>query len=515
MGLVDVKAASKLFAADTSIYPIDVREAVETRLGWLDFTEHAYDSIESAKNVVEDVLKPAGVSRVVLCGMGGSGLAPAVIAAWAGTEIVLADTTNPAFLAREAARDLSDTVFICSSKSGTTVETTSHIAFFRQALAAQGLSPATHMLFITDPGTPLAAQAVAAGEQCILGKPTVGGRFSALTAFGLVPAVLSGAPAEKLVQEAEQQVGSLAADEDVNPAVQLAEHLANALPRQFILELVSDDPTAQALGMWIEQLIAESTGKHGKGILPVTLACNEKLTPPLPAVQRVRLQVCEGSADSCSCKKSPAPIKVEGLTADASEITVTATLGGHFLFWEVATALLGVLLEIDPFDQPDVESAKKAARENLGCAAVKASNDDYLPATLSELAARMDVGRDAGYLVVQAYIDMTAENATLLSQLRSQLSAALNIPVAQAFGPRYLHSTGQFHKGGPNCGIFLQLVDASTSDLAIPGQDYSYGELLRAQAAGDAAVLEAHGKSVLTLNVQNPTDYLADLLRVS
>lgn len=514
--LVSDRAASRLFARDTTLWPQTSSAAY--RLGWTDFEANALVAIEAAERIRAE-LERAGLDRVVLCGMGGSSLAPEVIARWAGQPLTVIDSTHPEFIRAAIEGDLSRTVVVISSKSGSTIETQSHRAAFTAAFRAAGINPAARIIVVTDPDSPLEAAARAAGQRVCFADPDVGGRFSALTAFGLVPTALAGIDVRALLADACALRPALLADSPENPALQLAAAIAAGLPERYVLGIIEAPSAAWGLGTWIEQLVAESTGKAGNGVLPIALHADAPEAGPHPAnLTRVRLSAAPEAA------ATPAP-------AETAEIELTGGLGAQLLLWETATALLGHLLGIDPFDQPDVESAKVAARAVLSRgaqfdAAVPASRLADLPARLlaapqgsrpadcAELLAAIRSAVPAnGYLAIQAYLDPTAPEAAGLERLRDALAQELEVPVALGWGPRYLHSVGQLHKGGPALGAFLQLTELVDGDVAIPGSDSGFGTLIAAQARGDREVLASRGRPVFALRTTDPAALIAQLSR--
>ena len=511
--LIRDRVASRLFAADDSLWGPAAQPEASVRLGWVrpaglaGSTEALIDDIEALR----DELASAGVDRIVLSGMGGSSLAPEVITRRYGVPLIVLDSTHPARVRAALGTDLSRTALVVSSKSGSTVETQSHRETFEAAFVAQGLDPAARIIVVTDPGSPFEASARERGNRVFLADPHVGGRYSALTAFGLVPSGLAGANIRALLAEATACLGGLALDSEENPALRLAAALYAGLPSRFALVLApgaepggahSDAATDWGLPDWIEQLVAESTGKLGLGVLPVA--------------------VHPGSPETVGHLPSTAQlVSVSPLPSHASGDRLAGPLGAQFLCWEAATAVLGRLMNINPFDQPDVESAKTATRALLGQgvrdepvlgplsdvagAAILRAPAGELPADATsvwrELFAQLPA---SGYLAVQAYLDAGSPLAPELEGLREELAERLDVPVTLGWGPRFLHSTGQLHKGGPAVGVFLQLTDEVRDDLAIPGSAQSYHELLTAQAAGDASVLVERGRPVVSLRLADP-----------
>lgn len=477
--LVQDRVASRIFAKDATLWGEAAEPEASIRLGWTDFAAAASELIPQIEALRAE-FAAEGADRIVLCGMGGSSLAPAVITRWAGVELTMIDSTHPAVVDRALEGDLSRTAVVVSSKSGSTIETRSHLAAFEQAFRDAGLAP--RVVIVTDPGSPLDAESREVGRRVFNADPNVGGRFSALTAFGLVPSGLAGADLQRFVADAEAARAVLAEDSAANPALRLAAAIAAGLPERFVLTTWSPEASDWGLASWIEQLVAESTGKEGKGVLPIALdtdAPEFRVEPPNTLSTGV---AALGALEDLS--------RFSGLVAEG-------TLGGQMLLWEVATAALGRLMRIDPFNQPDVESAKVAAR-----AALAAPAETAAPPVLSSaeiLAWLRDNTAGGGYVVLQAYLDPEAQSSQDLAGLRDEFAAELGLPVALCFGPSYLHSTGQLHKGGPALGSFVQFVDPNMPALPIPGSDNGFETLIAAQARGDREVLQERGRPVLTV----------------
>ncbi|WP_427868943.1 glucose-6-phosphate isomerase [Leucobacter luti] len=509
--LVEDRVASRIFALDAGLWGEAAEAEAAARLGWTDFSEGARAAVTSAESL-RAALADEGVDRIVLCGMGGSSLAPAVISRWSGVELVVIDSTHPTVVRRAVTSELARTAVVISSKSGGTIETLSHRATFARAFADAGIDPASRIIVVTDPGSPLEASALEAGQRVCNADPDVGGRFSALTAFGLVPAGLAGADIRTLVGDAESIRGSLTIDDADNPALRLAAALAAGLPGRYVLGIDSNADARWGLGAWIEQLVAESTGKEGLGVLPISLP--------------------EGAPELSEHADSLLLVRLGGGAAALSiddGVAVSAPLGAQFLLWSVATAALGRLMGIDPFNQPDVESAKVAAREvladpaahpeaagsaiaGLPGAALLASPADATIDSLDSLAAALESMVPAGgYLAIQAYLDPESPARDEVIALRDRLAARLGVPVSLGWGPSYLHSVGQLHKGGPRLGAFLQLCDAELEPLSIPGSDADFATLIAAQARGDRAILRERGRPVIAISSEDPGQTAAAL----
>ncbi len=493
--LVAEQVASALANQDPTLWGPRAQPEAARRLAWVTLPQTSRPLLSTIEALRTD-LRSEGIDRVVLAGMGGSSLAPEVICATAGVPLTVLDTTDPGQVADALAGDLGRTVLVVSSKSGSTVETDSHRRVFTAAFAAAGLDPAAHLVVVTDPGSPLQRIAEAEGYRAVItADPNVGGRYSALTAFGLVPAGLAGADVANLLHDAAQQAPLLAADDPANPALRLAAALASG-HAAGAEKVVLADTGSGILGFadWAEQLIAESTGKEGTGLLPVVVQ-----NPAAPGF-------ADAGADTIPVAIGPGVV--------ASAVAVSGTLGKQILLWEHAIAVVGRLLGINPFDQPDVEAAKAAAREQLtgadgpppafvdGDVAVYPVGD-WLPAGVATLRdalrALVTATPQHGYLAVQAYLDRIADASAAV--LRTELARRTQLQTTFGWGPRYLHSTGQYHKGGHQNGAFLQLTGAVDTDIPVPGTGFTLGELQQAQALGDANVLAAHGRPVLRLHL--------------
>lgn len=510
--LVEQLVASRITAGDSTLWGPDAEPEASIRLGWTQAVSVSRPLVAEIVALREQ-LAERGVSRIVLCGMGGSSLAPEVITRTAGVPLVVLDSTDPGQVASVLDEHLGHTAVVVSSKSGSTIETDSQKRSFEAAFRAAGIDPAERIIIVTDPGSPLEQASLAAGYRVFTADPTVGGRYSALTAFGLVPSGLAGVDLEALLDEAEAAMLPLAIDSASNPGLQLGAAIAGAAPLRDKLVIVADGTHIVGLGDWIEQLIAESTGKDGRGILPVVVGIDApELTSRAADVQIVRL-VADARA-----------------TRDVAEgeIELSGSLGAHLLTWQYATAVAGVLLGINPFDQPDVESAKIAARglldarpEPLAALFVDAGVEVVGPAPLLSAASTLgDAVRaleaalpEGGYVAVQAYLDRTAHPE--LEAVRHLIAARTGRPVTFGWGPRFLHSTGQYHKGGPARGVFLQITGTVGDDLEIADRPFSYGQLIAAQAAGDAAVLAHKGMPVVTLRVSDSDGIAAIIAAIS
>jgi glucose-6-phosphate isomerase len=509
-GLVGSLVASGITAGDASLWGPAAEDEASRRLGWVQAVSVSRPLVPEI-TALRDEFVAQGVTRVVLAGMGGSSLAPEVIAQSAGVPLVILDSTAPgqvlaAIDGDAEAGGLAQTLLVVSSKSGSTIETDSAKRAFEAAYRDLGIDPTERIVVVTDPDSPLEQAARADGYRVFTADPTVGGRYSALTAFGLVPTGLAGVDIEDLLNEADATLLEVAIDSPENPALVLAAAIAGGGEhRRDKLGLVMDDAHLPGLPEWIEQLIAESTGKQGTGILPVVLL------PVSPEVESVPgdLQIARFVDDAH---------KLHLFEHHHGEILVSGSLGAQFVVWEYATAIAGRMLGIDPFDQPDVESAKAATRALLDARpeptapafvvdGVEVRVSDPALAASGTVAGVLEalwatVPAD-GYVSIQAYVNRL--DVPQLPGLRELVAADAGRPTTFGWGPRFLHSTGQFHKGGPATGVFLQITERTDVDLEIPGRPFTFGQLIQAQAAGDASVLaDGHGRPVVTLTLTDP-----------
>ncbi|MDQ4007606.1 MAG: glucose-6-phosphate isomerase [Actinomycetota bacterium] len=510
--LVEDRVASRLFGQDSSLWGDAAQDEAAVRLGWVRLHETSRPLLAEI-DALRAQLWAEGLDRVVLCGMGGSSLAPEVISRTFGCDLVILDSTAPSVVARAVSSELDRTVVVVSSKSGGTLETDSQRRAFTEAFTDAGIDPASRMVAVTDPDSPLSQMAQEAGYRHVFhADPHVGGRYSALTAFGLVPTGLAGVDVADLLDEADDVAALLADDSPDNPALRLGAWLGAGDGRDKAV-LADSGSGIAGLPDWAEQLVAESTGKQGTGVLPVVVE-----DAAAPEVRSEPADVLLGLLDRGTRGSR---------TADTIPTArVSGPLGAQFLLWEAATAVAGRLLGINPFDQPDVESAKQAARGLLdeqpepeparfADGAVEVRGGDLL-AGVDSLSAAVDAVLDRvpgdGYVAVMAYLD--PEQAGDLAGVRRTLAQRCGRPVTFGWGPRFLHSTGQYHKGGPPQGVFVQVTADAAEDVPIPDRPFSFGTLIAAQAAGDAGVLAGQGRPVLRLHLTDVPAGLRQLQEV-
>ncbi|HEX2028486.1 MAG TPA: hypothetical protein VHF25_10860 [Nitriliruptorales bacterium] len=471
-------AVPRVWDRDHTLWQDDPAE-VSDRLGWLalpgDMQERVGELTAFADEVSED-----GYSHVVVTGMGGSSLFPDVLARSfpprAGRpRLRVLDSTDPATVQRcVEGTPLDRVLLVAASKSGTTIETRSHLAHFWQATGGR----AEQFVAITDPGTELAKLARERGFRRLFeNRPDIGGRYSALSDFGLVPAALAGIDIAGMLASAARMAAACTADVPVaaNPAARLGAVIAAAARAgRNKLTLVLPPPVA-AFGLWVEQLVAESTGKHGTGVLPVV---GEQVGVP-DVYGDDRLFVSYGQRPGTEALASAGHPVVQLPLGEALD------LGADVFRWEMAIALAGALLDVNPFDQPDVDSAKAATSRVL---------ERGVPSVEAEpLGPLLEQVRPGDYLALLIYVDPAAPVVEAVERSRVALRDRLRVATTVGIGPRYLHSTGQLHKGGPPTGVFAQVVCESEDDMDVPGRPYTFATLLRAQAVGDLQTLRERG----------------------
>jgi hypothetical protein len=425
-------------------------------LGWLDEPLHVQEQLEEIVRFAENLHDE--VDAVVLCGMGGSSLAPEVLRRSFDVDwFHVLDTTHPrAIRALEESLDLERTFFVSSSKSGTTLETRSHTDYFWEKNGKRGAMFAA----ITDPGSELERLARERGFRAVFaGEPSIGGRYSALSPFGIVPAVLMGADASRILERAQEMREACRSGEG-NPGYELGSGFGEGWREGRDKICIAD--AGGDFGLWAEQLVAESTGKHGKGLVPAP-----------------------GESPDGADRQAAQP-----------ELPDPYALGAEFFRWEFAIAVAGAYLEINPFDQPDVKAANDKTNEVLATGKEPELEPE---GSIEELLAQK---KDGDYACVQAFIEPSAENDRLIAGLVERLRRESGLVVTHGYGPRYQHSTGQLHKGGPNTGLFLQVIDDPGDELPIPGKPFGFRRLIRAQAAGDLETLKERGRRVARIRLE-------------
>ena len=558
-------AVSRLWARDTSLWSPDPETPeLADRLGWIGLPEAAEAALPALASLAGAVAP--WMTDLVLLGMGGSSLAPEVVAkaiGGAGLPLTVVDTTHPRTIRDMEWIHPANTLFVVASKSGTTVETLSLFQHFWSRVREISESPGDHFIAITDPDTPLATL----GEQrdflaVVEAPPDVGGRFSALSPFGLVPAVLMGVELSPLVESALEIADACRDTPRDNPAFRLAAALAEAtLGGRDKATFVTSNPF-EALPDWLEQLIAESTGKEGRGIVPI--AHEPEREPSEYGDDRLFVGVVappESVAEAEQWGEVDDSLRrldaLEGAGHPVVRVEVDALddLLGLFFVWEIAIAMVGAAMDVNPFDQPDVELAKRLAKQAMTRPApevdvdpTEAPNPDPTGADRDETdGGELDLAWDvpyyghAGsgtgapdpdtlttvvgdflalvspgdYIAIHAYLPGgDSEELEALADLRGALSEATGVATTLGYGPRFLHSTGQLHKGGPPGGVFLQLVDDAGVHAPVPGTDYTFHQLIRAQARGDVEALESLERRVLRVRVSPAVEGIRRLIRL-
>ena len=483
-----VEANHRLAQKDVTLWGAEAAVEAAVRLNWIDLPEQSRSLLPELDALSA---KFRHCTRVILCGMGGSSLGPEVIAATYRGNIFVLDSTDPNYIAHALQGDFEKTVVVVSSKSGGTIETASQRALFESHLISLGLNPQEHMVIVTDPNSPLDIDARSRGFIVINADPNVGGRFSALSAFGLVPAALAGIDVSVLLDSAQEAHDQLVKDQ--SPAISVA-YLLAYFADQY---LTFNDSQSKMPGLsdWIEQLVAESTGKNYVGRLPVVI--EETGAPAGGQAMHIAF-------------------------AGKSDLVIEGDLGSQFIFWEWTTALLGVALSVDPFNQPNVTEAKNqtstllnewlGALPQLTPSQREGAVGIFAPAqTVAEaITLAIDVVATDGYIAVMAYLDRTDDSE--IAQLRRVLAEKSGRPITFGWGPRFLHSTGQFHKGGQQNGVFIQITADSTGDIEVPGKEFSFQTLIMAQALGDARALESRGFTVVRLHLYEREVGVAEIL---
>jgi glucose-6-phosphate isomerase len=495
-----LRVAERILDRDVSLWSpdVDVQHKIANRLGWLEAPTWAVNHYSALRKFGVQVRR---ASHDVLLGMGGSSLAPEVLARTFGAErLQVLDSTDPSeLLAAERRIDFKKSLFFVASKSGETIETRSHAAYFFERVGN-----GSRFVAITDPGSPLEKLATHRGfKRVFLNPPNVGGRYSALTYFGLVPAAASGIDARPLLERA----GRAAIDDAVALGVALAELARGGRDK------VTFVPSApfESFGTWAEQLLAESTGKDGKGLIPID---GEPPGPPeVYGADRVFVSLGLSETDPTLDALAEAGHPVVSL-----EVSKPAHLGALFYSFELATAAAGWRLGVNPFDEPNVSESKQNTaalietfeRDGVLPSAPPSAEEDGLQ-LFGAKAATVEDGlrrflrraRAGDYVALQAFVPRDASTEAALRTIRTTVRDRLHVATTVGFGPRFLHSTGQLHKGGPNTGLFLQITTEHPEDVPIPGQSYTFGVLQAAQAAGDYDSLVRHKRRVVRVHLSD------------
>ena len=530
-----VDIARRIHTRDVSLWAAapEAQSIVGKRLGWLDAPDWLNENREELTTWARDI-RGQGFARVVVLGMGGSSLAAQALAGVLGkieqgVPLVVLDTTHPeAISATAAAASLSETLFVSASKSGTTIEVAALTAYFYQQVKAErGRAAGENFVAITDAGSALQHYAEAHNfRHCFLNPADIGGRFSVLTAFGMVPAALLGLDLDRMFNSARTARAASGADTpDADPsALRLGQAMArSALAGRNKLTLLLS-PQLGAFSVWVEQLVAESIGKSGIGIIPVI---DESL--PIGAYGMDRFFVAVTLTGDHTLDETLQVLEAAGHEIDHHQLDDRYDLAGEFFRWEFAVAVAGALLAVNPFDEPDVVSSKQTTRRLLEGKKEEQANSIGEIRDDAGLTLRMPISlvdEDAGlsgqllrffqnagptnYLTLMPFLYMTDDVQNALSELITALRAVLPLPVILNPGPRYLHSTGQLHKGGSNTGLYLIITASTDTMLAIPGEPYSFSDLNNAQASGDFLSLAALDRQVAHLDLgSSPQQALA------
>ena len=484
----------RLAAKDETLWGTAAQAEAAQRLNWIDLPTSSRALLPEL-DALTAWARTREISSIILAGMGGSSLAPEVIAKTYQKTLTVLDTTDPDQIKAAIPTDLTHTLVIVGSKSGSTIETASHKAFFTQLFIAAGLNPADHFVIVTDPGSPLDLSARKDGLRVISADPDVGGRYSALSAFGLVPAALIGVDASILIDDAAAAAATFV--QPNSPAVQIAAAIFDKGEQN--IAFFDSDSQLPGISDWIEQLVAESTGKSETGRLPI--AIESEGAPVAGPALRIGFRV-----------------------GSAADLVVTGSLGEQFILWEWVTALLSYSLKVDPFNQPNVTEAK----ERTG-ALLSTWNDGKVPqykaafesdliavysaSTAGDLAGQLRdfLALPSHYIAIMAYLARGRDDRAL--QLRQLIAKRSGKGTTFGWGPRFLHSTGQFHKGGQRNGAFLQITGENTQDLLIPHQNFSFHTLLMAQALGDGQALADRKFPLMRIHLKNRDLGLALLLK--
>ncbi|CAN5864480.1 hypothetical protein BH18ACI4_BH18ACI4_27510 [soil metagenome] len=532
----------RIWHKDALLWKTDTahQEIIRNSLGWLTVASEMSTVVDDLTEFADQIRGSGEFKHVVLCGMGGSSLCPEVIRQTFGHQsgyprLLVLDSTDPDGLAAFANQvDLDHCLFIIASKSGTTTEPLVFYKYWYNQVAQRTQNPGESFVAITDPGTRMVEMATEDKfRRIFLNRPDIGGRYSALSYFGMVPAALMGVNIRKLLSCAEAMMRSCSAESpgESNPGELLGAILGEcANAGRDKLTTVIDQPIA-ALGLWIEQLVAESTGKEGKGILPVN---NEPLGPPSAYTDdRVFVSITVGKSDG-ETGRSLEALEAAGHPVVYRSLKNAYELGEEFFLWEFATAFAGWRLSINPFDQPNVQESKDATKELLeyftregklqeqtvlvsdGVLTLYADDQTRvdLPSTsvLEALRAHIARVKRSDYIALLDYVEETPEIEAAIQTVRMHLRDVTRCATTTGYGPRFLHSTGQLHKGGPDTGVFIQLTAADKVDLPIPGESYTFSILKQAQALGDFRALASRGRRAIRIDLGE--DVLVGLKRL-
>jgi glucose-6-phosphate isomerase len=495
------EVARRIWSKDSSLWKSDENntKVIKNSLGWLTVAD---EMLGVADELVEfaETIRARGFQHVMVCGMGGSSLCPEVLARTFGRqegfpELLVLDSTDPDVIAAFAQRiDIERCLFIIASKSGSTTEPNVFYKFWYDQLSRRSENPGDNFIAITDPGSPLVETAAELKfRRTFLNQSDIGGRYSALSYFGMVPAALMGLDVRRFLDRARQVAQPDVTEESALPLGVIMGECANAGRDKLTLVI---DPSLETLGLWIEQLVAESTGKEGKGILPV----NGELvgTPEVYGNDRLFVSISLGAVSKETKDKLDA-LAEAGHPVVHRELASVYRLGAEFFEWEFATACAGWRLGINPFDQPNVQEAKDATKELLESFVRRGRLDERDESAADEVFTI----KPGDYIAFLNFIEETPEIDRQFQELRTQLRETTRCAVTVGYGPRFLHSTGQLHKGGPDTGVFFQIIAEDQADFPIPGEDYTFSILKQAQALGDFRALAKRGRRVIGIEISN------------
>ena len=502
--LRDIDLVGRIWRGDHTVWKPSPDEIAD-RLGWLSLTADAGGHVADLDAFAGEVARD-GYTHVVLLGMGGSSLGPEMLRQAFGSapgrpELMVLDSTVPGWVRAVADRiDPSSTLFLVSSKSGTTIEPNVLYGYFRGLVGrAVGRERAgRNFAAVTDPGTALEELASSDGFRRVFhGDPEVGGRYSILSSFGLVPAALMGIDVGKMLDRAAgMRAACLAADPADNPGAALGAAIGRLALEGRDKLTVFASPSIAAFGLWVEQLVAESLGKEGRGVVPV--AGESPLDPGVYGDDRLFVHLRLEGDDNSLADGAMSGVARSGHPVVRLDLGDLYDLAAEAFRWEFAVAVAGAVLEVNPFDQPDVQAAKDMTNSVLAefeSSRALPKAPDTMPAP--DLLSQVQPG---DYVAIMAYAHRTPELDAAVDDLRRALMTRFQVATTMGYGPRFLHSTGQLHKGGPPSGMFLQVVEETGADIEIPGQPYSFEVLAAAQALGDLRALEAAGRRVSRLD---------------
>jgi transaldolase/glucose-6-phosphate isomerase len=509
----------RFWAKDPTLWFPKKKPEIVDRMGWLHLPEKMDEKCDDLTNFAKEI-KTEGIIHIVLLGMGGSSLAAEVFQKTFGNtagypELEVLDTTHPdAVRSLEKRVDMAKTLFLVSSKSGTTLETLSLFRYFWKQIHKAGDRPGQHFVAITDPSSPLDKIAHERAFRAVFqAPPDVGGRYSAFTEFGLVPAALIGTDVRCLLEKgrAAAEKNAFGADPENATGFLLGAALGEVAKEKDKLTILTS-PSLSSFPDWLEQLIAESTGKKGTGLIPVV---NEpRVEVEEYGRDRVFVGLFEQGEENQGLEDFLEKLRKSGHPVIRTRLEDAYGLGQEIFLWEVAVASAGAVLGIHPFNQPDVQLAKELAKKAMSERSIDKNEDmrrEGIEVTdraklEKELKSWLGQAQKGDYLGIQAYLAPNSRTTEILQSIRYALLKKTCLATTVGYGPRFLHSTGQLHKGGPNSGLFLQIVDEPKKDLVIPKTDFTFAALIRAQAQGDLEALRQRNRRVISVNLKQKVE---------